>query len=892
MDEQIDRFLPGPDINGDGHREIFVATLLYKKTELYIDCLSGKDGVPLWSESHPLNKRHDLNREFWLGELRWWNGGRDGWPQLVVPVIPEPSHPQKAEPPSIYVISAGTGKLRGIGQSMESVRLADVDGDGLQELLSFRPNDGFEDGGTLDVIRPSSPEAWRRIGETDWQSAGDLDHDTIPDLIQSYRNGYVEAVSGSDGRSLWQTRSPTLNHGSAFIPLGADLNGDNIPDVLTVPAGSSAGSKSYAPFHAISGRDGRLLWTADIECNVVNPNAWVGARDLDHDGHMEVLLVNNVDWGSPARSKFSTRDGQLWLVALSGRSGVVKWKHALSGVDASGARNGTVFEPYLERDWLQVSLGDLNDDGVLDIVTAAEDPGTEASYQMRAVSGDDGATLWGHRLPKARDPGYELTQSVPLVADVDGDGRAEVILMETETDASNKDRDRNTVVRLKSLDRENGTTRWQWQTQAPAVNAVGRGPLSNDYLRRRRPTPALLQLSGKAESLICLNLWGASSGVVLLDHEGHEQSRIPIANGEQPGVWPLDLDGDGNDELITYADEMMLAIKPSADGKTIWQLPVKRSFHDGIIQLIPASSGQPPLVVCKEGSSIRGHDASTGKLVWKCDGPHSVDLQDEQERVIALIGSTKEGRPTVRGATYTMGDVTFCRRPMSVAMQSRLVKPVAARLDGNLDDPRLLRDLPWMSEFVRQAERPVRAIATLGWFMMLSALLIVVPALYVRQLVRRRTWSLAVFLVLPVVVGVIMFSLTMPAPQSIGKLMPWERLVMATVMLPSVVLPVSWTLWAIRYEWRRLILWLTATVILSFAFAGAIIWIGSFQSGPRMGYSWKGWYTILVYGAYWIGWGMIAVGFRTWFWGIIERCIRRPRVGNPDADEVAAIMPT
>ena len=126
MDEQVDWFLPGPDINGDGHREIFVATLLYKNTELYIDCLSGKDGAPLWSVRHPLNKRHDLNLEFWLGELRWWNGGRDGWPQLVVPVIPDPSRPQKTDQPSIYVISAGTGKLRGIGQSMESVRLADV----------------------------------------------------------------------------------------------------------------------------------------------------------------------------------------------------------------------------------------------------------------------------------------------------------------------------------------------------------------------------------------------------------------------------------------------------------------------------------------------------------------------------------------------------------------------------------------------------------------------------------------------------------------------------------------------------------------------------------------------------------------------------------------------
>ena len=282
------------------------------------------------------------------------------------------------------------------------------DGDGLQELLSFRPTDGFEDGGTLDVIRPSSPEAWRRIGDTDWQSAGDLDQDTVPDLIRSSRNGYVKAVSGSDGHSLWQTRIPTPNHGPEFVPLGGDLNGDKIPDLLTVPAGNSASGTAYTPFHAISGRDGRPLWTADIECNAVNPNAWVEARDLDQDGQMEVLLVNKLDWGTRERSSISSRDGQLWLVALSGRSGVVKWKHALSGVDASGAQNGNVHSRTLPRAGLaapEVS-SDLNDDGVLDVVTAAaevpgkEKPSFNCARSVEMTDAHCGATvcLWAERL--------------------------------------------------------------------------------------------------------------------------------------------------------------------------------------------------------------------------------------------------------------------------------------------------------------------------------------------------------------------------------------------------------------------------------------------------------------------------------------------------------------
>jgi hypothetical protein len=117
--------------------------------------------------------------------------------------------------------------------------------------------------------------------------------------------------------------------------------------------------------------------------------------------------------------------------------------------------------------------------------------------------------------------------------------------------------------------------------------------------------------------------------------------------------------------------------------------------------------------------------------------------------------------------------------------------------------------------------------------------------------------------------------------------MPVQRFILAIAVLPAVVLPVSWTRWAIRHDWRRLLLWLTATVTLSFVIGGAILWIDSFQSGPGMGYSWKGWYTILVYGAYWIGWAMIAIGFCKWFWGIIKRCLSRPGAKNIEAGGVS-----
>ena len=145
------------------------------------------------------------------------------------------------------------------------------------------------------------------------------------------------------------------------------------------------------------------------------------------------------------------------------------------------------------------------------------------------------------------------------------------------------------------------------------------------------------------------------------------------------------------------------------------------------------------------------------------------------------------------------------------------------------------------------------------------------------------------FLLLPAVVGVIMFSLTMPSPDYHHQLSPLERLVMAIVMLPGVVLPVSWTLWAVRRDWRRLLIWSIATVTLSLVIAGAILCLDSFQSGPGTRYSWKGWYTILVYGSYWIGWAMITTGFRKWFSGFIQRWVGSD---HPENTKAPGVLPS
>jgi hypothetical protein len=124
------RFIVGPDLDGDGYRELFVASLGEDRADrtgecsLYVDALSGQDGRPLWWWRQPkavLDRRNPRNRErsiLLIGPLSWWQRGPDGWPQLLVSVDSELS-PSEVDrwghiwPRGVgtWAVSAGTGRL-------------------------------------------------------------------------------------------------------------------------------------------------------------------------------------------------------------------------------------------------------------------------------------------------------------------------------------------------------------------------------------------------------------------------------------------------------------------------------------------------------------------------------------------------------------------------------------------------------------------------------------------------------------------------------------------------------------------------------------------------------------------------------------------------------------
>jgi outer membrane protein assembly factor BamB len=79
-------------------------------------------------------------------------------------------------------------------------------------------------------------------------AAEDLNGDGSPEVIMMTERGRVIAVSGVDGKILWEASVGNEGQSVAF----ADVDGDRVLDVVL------AGGQSFAL--ALSGRDGSVVW--------------------------------------------------------------------------------------------------------------------------------------------------------------------------------------------------------------------------------------------------------------------------------------------------------------------------------------------------------------------------------------------------------------------------------------------------------------------------------------------------------------------------------------------------------------------------------------------------------------------------------------------------------
>ncbi|MFZ0726055.1 MAG: VCBS repeat-containing protein [Desulfobacterales bacterium] len=291
-------------------------------------------------------------------------------------------------------------------------------------------------------------------GQTSWYASpivADLEGDGENELVAAYYSVYV---FGSDGTLVDRADG---NGGRVYAPhIVVDLEGDGVAEIV------------YGSRHEVyvyEWRNRRLVlkagWPADTSTAGESPEVrGLAAADLDGDGLIEIVATTTQTRGTSAGGAqvfVFTVNGTLFQPAGLGFPAWPRY-NTLAGAGGDADRNGLGHSGY-GCYGLNVAIGTIDDDSDLEILVTYDNHHIQA-FDMDGVALDaapwftnrssrylDSRLTWGQFIRWA-DPGVEAdhyhlhvgdwphpraqewlqwTASPPNIADLDGDGRNEVI---------------------------------------------------------------------------------------------------------------------------------------------------------------------------------------------------------------------------------------------------------------------------------------------------------------------------------------------------------------------------------------------------------------------------------------------------------------------------------
>ncbi|MBI3269014.1 MAG: VCBS repeat-containing protein [Planctomycetes bacterium] len=428
---------------------------------------------------------------------------------------------------------------------------ADADGDGVGDLVvGTRMRKPMVSGlvTCLSGAQGFKP-SWRHaagspVGAT--PAIGDVDGDGKAEVLyQGERpRGTVVCLSGKDGSVRWQFPSGK----DAGFPAGAgcvlaDVDGDGIAEVLA--------SDDTGTCVTLDGRDGRVRrqWSGKLKSS--SAGLWAG--DLDGKPPLEVVLE-----GCDAR-------GGTGLACLSAADGSPRWFVPL--------RDAVVGRPV---------AADLDGDGRPEIVVALAE-GDVLAIAGADVEADAGGRKGGDVLWQARPAGR--VEAGPAAADLDGDGKAEVLLVTLDA--------RLTVL--------SGTGAVLWTAKGDGEGAVT--PAVGDL--EGNGAVDVLAVFSKEKALRCLS----ATRRLLWKKKLMDEPRCFEA---------ADVDGDGIQDVWAFVAHDKLYCLSGRDGAELWSFPYAH-FRPAFALADLAGDGRPCAVFGKGRlCAVRGEPglAAVKRVAW------------------------------------------------------------------------------------------------------------------------------------------------------------------------------------------------------------------------------------------------------------------------------------
>ncbi|MFH1859771.1 MAG: FG-GAP-like repeat-containing protein [bacterium] len=301
------------------------------------------------------------------------------------------------------------------------VALGDLNNDGLPEIAAYTYN-RVQNSGTLSAIAPDSTIRWAtRIPNGNFSydalyqrdpCLGDVDGDGCADVVINACDGSLWVISGKDGKEIWhkqfsgnstgycgKTAVVDLDHdGKAEVIIAttshlgvyrndgslwwdkqgcdfaiADLDGDSKPEIVVIGYTGMVQAYRY---------NGTEFWSCQYKLDGAGP----AIADIDGDKKPEVVI--------PVENKY--------ICALNGEDGSLLWKTEDLGMGTW--ENGDLI------------ITDLNDDGLLEIV------GMSQKKAIVLIDARTGKVIVNLNI------NIDFASMSPVVADVDNDGHAEILV--------------------------------------------------------------------------------------------------------------------------------------------------------------------------------------------------------------------------------------------------------------------------------------------------------------------------------------------------------------------------------------------------------------------------------------------------------------------------------
>jgi subtilisin family serine protease len=294
------------------------------------------------------------------------------------------------------------------------------------------------------------------LSYNDVQTA-DLDGDGQKEIIVGIAGAIGESpevrVFRPDGSVKWSVTLPGVGSSYSLWPVVADVNGDGRREVIVVTQTSQPGVIPSTQSVFAIGADGTLLgspWPARIHYNVgFLPDLSMTAADLDHDGRDEIILVEGfretlgpgagvflIDASAVPRRIANIEPPGTWIHLQAPAVGNFDGDPDLEFVISSGEqqlialnRDGSTVPGWPidvpGRLFGSPAVADLDGDGRDDVVV------TQSARQPTDPRGVYAYGSYGQLLPgwpQLTNTTFQILDTTPALADLDGDGRPEVVV--------------------------------------------------------------------------------------------------------------------------------------------------------------------------------------------------------------------------------------------------------------------------------------------------------------------------------------------------------------------------------------------------------------------------------------------------------------------------------